>query len=60
MAHMMCEERGAKCFIPPNPYLVDNGLMIGYLGYVMHKKGISHDINTLDIKPYQRTDEVVF
>ncbi len=60
MAQKMCEERGAKCFIPPNSVLQDNGVMISWLGYLMYKKGIRHDIKTLNIKPYERTDEVVF
>lgn len=60
MAQRMCAERSTRCFIPPNNVLVDNGVMIAWLGSLMHKKGIRHDIKTLDIKPYERTDEVVF
>ena len=58
MANIMCRERNAKCFIPPNEVLIDNGEMIAYLGYLKHKAGIKENINYLDIKPYQRTDQV--
>ena len=61
MARLMCEERGAKLFVPPNSLLVDNGAMIAFLGEIMFKKGIKYEgkeIETLDIKPRERTDEV--
>ena len=51
----MCEERGSKCFIPENSLLVDNGAMIAWLGVIEHKAGVKGE---LDIKPYQRTDQV--
>jgi len=35
MATTMAEERGVKCFIPPKELCVDNGVMIGWLGYQM-------------------------
>ena len=55
MANIMCKERNAKCFIPENSLLVDNGAMIAITGakfYNPKKKYI------LDIKPYERTDDV--
>jgi N6-L-threonylcarbamoyladenine synthase len=63
MAKIMCEERGAKFFVPENSLLVDNGAMIAFLGEIMFNKGIkinvvSKDFDNLDIKPRQRTDEV--
>src|SRR4030042_1913215 len=61
MAKIMCEERGAKLFVPENPLLVDNGAMIAFLGEIMFEKGIKipyNKIDNLDIKPRQRTDEV--
>jgi len=61
MCKIMCEERGAKFFVPENPLLVDNAAMIAFLGEIMYKKGIkieNEDLKKLDIMPKQRTDEV--
>jgi len=61
MCRIMCEERKAKLFVPDNSLLVDNGGMIAYLGEIMFNKGIKvegEEIEKLDIKPRQRTDEV--
>jgi N6-L-threonylcarbamoyladenine synthase len=61
MARIMCEERGAKFFVPENSLLVDNGAMIAFLGEIMFRNGIRvsrKEIEDLDIKPRQRTDEV--
>lgn len=58
MAEIMCHERKAKFFCPANEFLVDNGAMIAYLGAIMHKKNKIKDIENLDIKPYERTDDV--
>jgi N6-L-threonylcarbamoyladenine synthase len=61
MCRIMCAERGAKFFVPENSLLVDNAAMIAFLGEIMFKSGIKvsgKDIEELDIKPRQRTDEV--
>ncbi|MCR4284716.1 MAG: KEOPS complex N(6)-L-threonylcarbamoyladenine synthase Kae1 [archaeon] len=59
MCKIMCEERGAKFFCPPNSLLVDNAAMIGYLGLKMYKAGLgTKDLDSIDIKPRERTDEV--
>ncbi len=61
MAKIMCEERNSKLFVPNNSLLTDNGAMIAFLGELMFKKGIKvkkENIDKLDIKPRQRTDEV--
>lgn len=61
MARIMCAERNAKLFVPENPLLVDNGAMIAFLGEIMFKKGIKvsgKEIEKLDIKPRQRTDDI--
>lgn len=57
MAKKMCEERDAECFIPPNEFLVDNGAMICWQGILEQKNIVS--IEKADIKPYERTDDVV-
>jgi len=59
MCKIMCEERGARFFVPENSLLVDNAGMIAFLGEIMWKKGIKvKDIRNLDINPRQRTDDV--
>ena len=61
MCKIMCKERGAKFFCPENSLLVDNAAMIAFLGEIMLKKGIKvqgKQIDRLDIKPRQRTDDV--
>ena len=61
MCKIMCKERGAKFFCPENSFLVDNGIMIAYLGEIMFKSGVKFlgkDIGSVDILPRQRTDDV--
>jgi len=61
MCKIMCKERRAKFFCPENSLLVDNAAMIAYLGEIMFKSGISipyTELEKLDIKPRQRTDDV--
>ncbi|HIH43008.1 TPA: tRNA (adenosine(37)-N6)-threonylcarbamoyltransferase complex transferase subunit TsaD [Candidatus Woesearchaeota archaeon] len=61
MCRIMCEERGAKFFVPANDVLVDNGLMIAWNGILAFKNNGYKciKIENADIKPYERTDEVV-
>ena len=62
MCKIMCKERGAKLFVPEKPLLIDNGAMIAYLGEIMYKAGIKYfviELDKVDIKPRQRTDDVV-
>ncbi len=58
MCSLMCKEREATFYAPPNEVLVDNALMIAWTGSLMYQVGIRHNTKTLDIKPYERTDEV--
>lgn len=61
MAKIMCKERGCKCFIPANEFLTDNAAMIAFAGELMYRNGNFvkvKDIDKIDIKPRQRTDEV--
>lgn len=57
MATKMCNDRGSKCLIPPNSVLVDNGLMIAWQG-ILQRKEATDNHEGIDIKPYQRTDDV--
>ena len=57
MCSIMCEERNAKFFVPENQFLVDNAAMIAWQG-ILQKQEASKKYNELDIKPYQRTDDI--
>lgn len=59
MCKIMCKERNAKFFVPDKEFLLDNGLMIAYLG-VLQKKQASTDYKNIHINPYERTDDVEF
>jgi N6-L-threonylcarbamoyladenine synthase len=61
MCKIMCNERGGKFFCPEKSLLIDNGAMIAFLGEIMFGKGIKisyKNLDKIDIKPRQRTDEV--
>lgn len=58
MAKIMCKERNAKCFIPANQLLIDNGAMIAWLGLKSYKAGNKLKIKETSIRPYERTDDV--
>ncbi|MBD3248647.1 bifunctional N(6)-L-threonylcarbamoyladenine synthase/serine/threonine protein kinase [Candidatus Woesearchaeota archaeon] len=58
MARKMCEERGARCFVPEMQFLVDNAAMICWQGILEYKAGKKIKIIESRIYPYQRTDEV--
>ena len=57
MCRIMCEERNGKFFVPPNEVLVDNGVQIAWLG-ILQRKEATKDYDSIDIKPYERTDDV--
>ena len=56
MAKIMCKERDAKCFIPPNEFLIDNGGMIAWQGILEKKNSVNPE--KADIRPYERTDDI--
>jgi N6-L-threonylcarbamoyladenine synthase len=58
MCKIMCKERNASFFVPPNQVLVDNGAMIAWLGIKM-KKFATKNYQTIDIRPYERTDDIM-
>jgi N6-L-threonylcarbamoyladenine synthase len=61
MCKKMCEDRGVEFYVPERSLLVDNGAMIAFLGEIMFNYGIKFsekEIDNLDIKPKQRTDDV--
>lgn len=58
MCRIMCEERGAQFFVPEKEFLVDNGAMIAWRGWVEYKAGKRKKIEETMILPYWRTDQV--
>lgn len=58
MAAKMCKDRNAEFFVPEKQFLVDNGLMIAWLGIKEYKSGKRQKIEQTAIKPYWRTDQV--
>ncbi len=58
MLRIMCEERGAQFYVPEQKYLGDNGAMIAYTGKLMLESGSSLPIESSQIKPSFRSDEV--
>ncbi len=58
MLRMMCEDRGAKFYVPEQKYLGDNGAMIAYTGKLMLESGSSLPVESSQIKPSYRSDEV--
>jgi bifunctional N6-L-threonylcarbamoyladenine synthase / protein kinase Bud32 len=54
----MCEDRGAQFYVPEQKYLGDNGAMIAYTGKLMLESGSSLPIESSQIKPSFRSDDV--
>ena len=58
MLRIMCEERGARFFVPEQRYLGDNGAMIAYTGKLMLESGVMLPVERSQINPSFRSDEV--
>jgi N6-L-threonylcarbamoyladenine synthase/protein kinase Bud32 len=58
MLQIMCEDRGARFFVPEQKYLGDNGAMIAYTGKLMLESGVSLPVDVSQINPSFRSDEV--
>ena len=58
MCSIMCEERGAKFFVPANEFLVDNGTMIAWLGILKYKAEGAAKLKETIMRPYERADDV--
>jgi universal protein Kae1 len=58
MLKIMCEERGARFFLPPRKFMGDNGSMIAYTGLVMLKSGVMTPMQESKVRPNYRTDDV--
>ena len=57
MLHIMCEERGASCFVPEMKYLGDNGAMIAYTGRLMLEAGMILSLEESVVNPGFRADQ---
>jgi len=51
MCRMMCNDRGAKLFVPENEFLTDNGAMVAFTGEIMFNSGIKFSPDELDAPP---------
>lgn len=58
MISIMAGERGATVFVPPGELCVDNGSMIAWTGWIMHRAGVRMGIPQTVIDQDFRTDEV--
>jgi universal protein Kae1 len=58
MLKIMCEERGARFFLPPRKFMGDNGSMIAYTGLIMLKSGVMTPLQESKVRPNYRTDDV--
>jgi len=58
MLRVMCEERGARFYVPERKYLGDNGAMIAYTGKLMLESGQSLAVEQSQVNPSFRSDEV--
>jgi universal protein Kae1 len=58
MLNIMCEERGARFFLPPRKFMGDNGSMIAYTGLIMLKSGVMTPMQESKVRPNYRTDDV--
>lgn len=58
MAKKMCSDRGAKCFVLPNEFNVDNAAMIAWTGILQFNSGQRMLVDDIGIFPYLRTDQV--
>ena len=57
MLDTMCKERNTKFYAVPPKYSADNPVMIAWQGILEQKNTLS--INKADIKPYERTDDII-
>ena len=57
MCELMCGEREAESFAPPRMYCIDNGTMIGLLGYLELGAGRVTEFDNSAIDQYLRTDQ---
>jgi N6-L-threonylcarbamoyladenine synthase/N6-L-threonylcarbamoyladenine synthase/protein kinase Bud32 len=58
MVSDMTEDRGARFFVPEKLLCIDNGVMIAWLGLLMHNAGVHMEVSETGVNQRFRTDEV--
>lgn len=58
MLEKMCEDRGARLFVPPFEACLDNGLLPAWLGLIEYRAGNRMKAEETAINPRQRTDSI--
>ena len=58
MLSLMCAERGATIYVPPDEYLRDNAAMIAMLGETMHRAGDHLALEDSAVRSKYRPDQV--
>lgn len=58
MLKIMCEERGARFYLPDRKFMGDNGSMIALTGLIMMKSGVTTSLERSHVRPGYRTDDV--
>ncbi len=58
MLSIMCQERNAQFYPVPMQYCGDQGAMIAWQGILQYNAGERMNVDDIDIRPYERTDEV--
>jgi N6-L-threonylcarbamoyladenine synthase len=58
MCRIMCEERGASFFVPPQSLCRDNGAMIAYQGLLEYLNGKRMELDETVVNQKWRTDDV--
>ena len=59
MSSLMAQDRDSTSHAPPRMYCIDNGTMIGLLGYIELKAGRKTPFETSGIDQYMRTDDTI-
>lgn len=58
MVELMCEQRNANAYVPPQKYCMDNGVMIAHQGMLELKAGRETPINQSGKRPDWRPDQI--
>ena len=58
MCKVMCGEREAQFFVPEKEFLIDNGAMIAWQGWLEYTSGKKQNVDQTGILPLWRTDQV--
>lgn len=59
MMKQMIKERNGKLYSMDETFCIDNGAMIAYTGYLMHKSGFTANYEDCNVTQRFRTDSVI-